>query len=478
MNRYSGILVSTLLLAAPAAARAQDAAAFLNDAAKAMHIENVHTVRYTATGSAYAIGQSYVAGGPYPRSSMEFTRELDLDGFTGQQQFVNTRVDDRGGGLPNRVGAQVRQVQNLSRSQPWPRHVFMWLTPVGFVKEAPKHNPVLTTERVGGKRYDVITVKVDKYTLRGLFNERHLLEKVETVLGNNPVLGVDVPLDSVFTGYRDFSGVTFPDRIVHYLGAQPSFDFSITTVTPNAPLSPPPTDPAADLRPDPPVRVVSQTVGKGVHYLTGGTHHSVAVEFADYVIVIDAPLSEERSLAVMAEVKKLAPNKPIRYVINTHHHFDHSNGLRTYAAEGVTIVTHPRNAAFYRRWWAKPPVVIQDRLSQSGKKAVFETVSGRKVYSDREQTLELYEVRNTRHVEGMLVAYLPKEKILVEPDLFTPPAPGAAPAPTPAPPGPDRGATELEAAIAGAKIDVQRILPLHGPGLASRADLDRAAGGG
>src|ERR1044072_3762128 len=78
MNRYSAIFVSTLLLAGPAAARAQDAAAFLNDAAKAMHIENVHTVRYTATGSAYAIGQSYTAGGAYPRSSMPVTRAPGL----------------------------------------------------------------------------------------------------------------------------------------------------------------------------------------------------------------------------------------------------------------------------------------------------------------------------------------------------------------------------------------------------------------
>src|SRR4051812_31410673 len=126
----------------------------------------------------------------------------------------------------------------------------MWLTPVGFIKEAMKHDPKLTTERVGGKRFDVITVKADDiHTLRGLFDEHHFLTKVETVLANNPVLGNDVPLDSLFTGYRDFSGVVFPSRIVHYLGAQPSFDFSVTGVTPNATLDSAPPNPAGDLAP-------------------------------------------------------------------------------------------------------------------------------------------------------------------------------------------------------------------------------------
>src|SRR5438034_10548799 len=86
----------------------------------------------------------------------------------------------------------------------------------------------------------------------------------------------------------------------------------------------------------------------GVFYIRGATHHSAAVEFADHVVVVEGPLNEQRSLAVIAEVKKLVPNKPIRYLVNTHHHFDHSGGLRTYVDQGVTIITHAINKPFYR----------------------------------------------------------------------------------------------------------------------------------
>lgn len=101
----------------------------------------------------------------------------------------------------------------------------------------------------------------------------------------------------------------------------------------------------------PPLKVEVQKVAQGVWYLTGGSHHSVAVEFKDHVVVVEAPWNEERSLAVIAEVKKTIPGKPIKYVVNTHHHFDHSGGLRTYVAEGATVITHEMNKAFYEESW-------------------------------------------------------------------------------------------------------------------------------
>ncbi|MBI4265964.1 MAG: MBL fold metallo-hydrolase [Acidobacteria bacterium] len=474
IRHHHRALALALLLTAPATAAAQDAMTVLNAAVKAMRLENVTTIRYTATGSAYAIGQSFTPGGPYPRSAMTFVRDFDIDGFTVRQEFVNTRVERRGGGLPNRVGAETRQVQYASRNSGWPQHVFMWLNPPGFVKEAMKHNPTLTTERVGGRAFRVITVRVqDRYTLRGFFNDEDLLERVDTALDNNPVLG-DPPLDAVFTGYRDFGGILFPSRIVHHLGLQPSFDFEIASVTPNAAVETTPPAGAGGAAGGGAVTVTSQTIANGVHYLTGGTHHSVAVEFSDHVAVIDAPLGEARSLAVIAEVRRLAPNKPIRHLINTHHHFDHSNGLRTYAAEGATVVTHPRNAAFYQQWWSTMPVLLRDRLVESGRTARFETVDERRVLSDGMRTLEVHVVQDTTHVEGMLILYLPSEKLLVEADLFTPPAPGAAPAQNA--PGNDPLAAELVQNIERLDLDVERVVPLHGPGVASRADLDRAAG--
>lgn len=70
----------------------------------------------------------------------------------------------------------------------------------------------------------------------------------------------------------------------------------------------------------------------------GGSHHSVLVEFRDFVTVVEPPLNDDRSQAVIAEVKRLVPAKPIRYVVNSHHHWDHSGGLRSYVAEGAGII--------------------------------------------------------------------------------------------------------------------------------------------
>ena len=48
------------------------------------------------------------------------------------------------------------------------------------------------------------------------------------------------------------------------------------------------------------------------------------------------------------------PSKPIRYVVNTHHHFDHSGGLRTYVDQGTTVVTHAGNRDFYEQVFFYP----------------------------------------------------------------------------------------------------------------------------
>ena len=108
---------------------------------------------------------------------------------------------------------------------------------------------------------------------------------------------------------------------------------TVSDVRANACGDPMPVPDAVQKATIPPVRVESQKLADGVYSLGGGSHHSVAVEFRDFVAVVEAPLNEERSLAVIAEVRKLMPDKPIDYVVNTHHHFDHSGGLRTYVHE-------------------------------------------------------------------------------------------------------------------------------------------------
>ena len=117
------------------------------------------------------------------------------------------------------------------------------------------------------------------------------------------------------------------------------------------------------------MQVVSTKIADGVWHLAGGSHHSVVVEFKDYIAIVEAPLSEERSLAVLAEAKKLVPNKPVKYLLTTHHHFDHTGGLRTYAAEGVTIVTNQSNVAYFEKTLMAPATMAPDSQAKSPKTA-------------------------------------------------------------------------------------------------------------
>jgi len=225
-----------------------------------------------------------------------------------------------------------------------------------------------------------------------------------------------------------------------------------------------------------PVTVQTQKIANGVYYLMGGTHHSVVVEFADHLAVIEAPQNEARSLAVIKEIRKSVSRKPIRYIINTHHHFDHSGGLRTYVEEGATVITQDINKAFYEKVLSPsaPRTLNPDSLALEKKNVPtlkIETVADKKVLMDKARTLEVYLIKDSPHNEGILMAYLPVEKILVEADVYTPPAANAQPATSVSP-----STTNLVTNIERLKLDVEKILALHGPGVATRADLYKAAG--
>ena len=119
-------------------------------------------------------------------------------------------------------------------------------------------------------------------------------------------------------------------------------------------------------------------------------------------------------------MKKLVPNKPIKYLVNTHHHFDHASGVRAYAAEGVTIVTHEVNRPYFERAALNSWTLAPDRLAKSKKKPVFQTMGDNMVLTDGTRSVELYQIINNKHHDGIVMAYLRKEKILIEADAVTP----------------------------------------------------------
>jgi len=224
-------------------------------------------------------------------------------------------------------------------------------------------------------------------------------------------------------------------------------------------------------------RAVSTQLAPGVFLIGGGSHNSVAVEFRDFITVIEGPLSNQRTNAVVAEVHKLFPNKPIKYLVNTHNHFDHLGGVRGFVAEGATVITDDVNRNFYERVVFAPQsrTLSPDRLSgrpfaPTGPGTLaLQTFSEYYTISDGNQTIQLHHVAGLNHSDNMLIAYLPKEKIVINADLYGPPPAGGNIQNVSA------NAVALYRNIKRLNLDVSQHVPIHGnPG--SNADFERIVG--
>src|SRR5688572_13131049 len=208
----------------------------------------------------------------------------------------------------------------------------------------------------------------------------------------------------------------------------------------------------------------------GVWFMSGGNPNSILVEFADHLVVIEAPQNDEYTARVMAAARTLLPSKPIRYVVNTHHHFDHAGGLRAYVAEGIAVLTHESMKTYYDRILRNTFQLSPDRLARANRDPVIDTVGDRRVLSDAARTLELHLVQGNLHSQGLLMAYLPRERLLIQADAFHP-RPGAAPLPAPSP-----YTVNLVENVRRLKLDVAQIAHVHG-GVDPVAVLLKAAGG-
>ena len=460
------ILVFFAFLIAPHLGYGQEAKTVLDGVSKAMG--EVQSLQYSGSGAFFALGQSFAPGEPWPRFGLKsYTRTIDYETPALRDEVVRAEGDPvaRGGGLP--IPGGQRLTTAVSGTLAWgqlgegpvnpapaavgDRLYQLWLTPHGVIKAALKHNATAQAQEEGGKKTTISFTVPGRFKVRAVVNENNLVEKVES-WNTNPVLG-DMLTETVYADYKDFAGVRFPTKITQKQGGFPTLDLTISEVTANASANIQPPDNVRQAT----IKVEADKVAEGVWYLTGGTHHSALVEMSDHLVVIEGPQDDARAAAVIAEVKKLAPNKPIKYVVNTHHHFDHAGGLGAFAAEGATIITHDSDKGFLEQSLAAPRSIHPDKLAQSGKKATVEGMPDKRVLSDATHSVELYRIQGNTHADGLIMAYLPKEKLLVEADLYTPAPPNTAP---PAQPNP--ASVNLYDNIERLNLAVDQILPLHG----------------
>ena len=459
------LIALTISCALYAVATAQDAKSVLEVTIKNMG--DLKSVQYAGSGAQFNLGQSVSPNAPWPPTELKsFTRAVDYDKLATRNEAVGPQAALATQFLAgDKAWAQTGStVTPAAPAVTTERQLQIWLTPHGFLKGALANK---ATAKKSGKATLVSFTALGKYKLIGVISADNLVEKIETRL-DNAVLG-DMLVETTYSDYRDFGGFKFPTKMAQKQGGYPVFDLTVTEAKANVALDLAVPDTVRQAAP-PAAQVTSEKLADGVWYLAGGTHHSVAVEFADHVAVIEAPLNEDRSIAVIAEVKKLLPAKPIRYLINTHHHFDHSGGLRTYVAEGATIVTHQSNQAFYETTFKSPHTLNPDRQWREKKKAKILAIGAKHVMSDSERAVELHLIQDNPHNTGIIMAWLPKEKLLVEVDVYTPLPPNAAP-----PANPNPNMVNLYDNIQRLNLDVNRIVPLHGR-VVEMAELKRTIG--
>jgi len=529
MKRRAAVLSAFLgLLAGSAPAQTvKDVRSVLEASLKAMGGVNLKTIRYSASGWSSRIGQTYGLAEDWPHYEVaDYTRAIDYDAQWSREDYTRRQGKYPLLGRPPMPEQRVTSIfsggyawdlqSDMRGDKPIPltglyldgvsyadlRRLELAITPHGFLKAAlaAKDATAITLPIVGssdaglsqnGRRVTIVSFTLGKYRVNGTINDQNLVELTDTWFPN-PVYG-DMDYEMRYTKYRNFDGVQFPTLLHVHQGdprlnpAHNYYEYNVTDVKANLPVAIMPVPDEVRKATVPPAHVESQQLADGVWLLGGGTHNSVLVEFRDFVTAVEAPQNEARSLAVIEEVNRLAPNKPIKYVVNTHHHFDHAGGLRTYLSQGTTVITHESNKQYYLdiMFYPAPRELQPDRMALyspmymiSRRPAPIETVSSqlggpgggadRYAVTDGERIMEIFHVQDMayeledqsyaqgNHSADMLMVYLPKEKILINADLYSPPAPGA---PTPAA---TAGMRTLYQNMRKQKLDVARHVPIHG----------------
>jgi len=415
------------------AAPAPTAASALADAVAAMGTNGLDSITYS--GWAWSIRNSFMqtpnASPPWPwRDAIRnYRRTIDLTApaslATGDTYAMNLFFD------PPTAGTWVQNVPADQRN--WAQQLEIWLTPWGFLSGAAANGAELGSATIDGMDYTVLSWQSPadqtapsglRYTVNGYIDEDNLVARTETWV-EHPFMG-DFHIVEVFDDYRDFDGVMVPTEIEQQRGGGGVFGVEVSAAAANPAdlanlMVAPATGGGGFGGGAPPTDIVEQ-VGDGVWLITGG-YVALVAEFSDHLLVFESGQSEARGEQILAAIDASLPDKPIRYIVNSHPHSDHTAGLVPFIRAGATLVTHVNNVDFLDMALSTPRTLLgEETLDVS-----IEGVEGVAIYEDAAMRVELHSVPNG-HTDGMLVALVPSAGILFEAD-FTLPQPGARPNP-------------------------------------------------
>jgi glyoxylase-like metal-dependent hydrolase (beta-lactamase superfamily II) len=423
-------------------AATQNASSVVAAASKTMGVESLNSITYSGVARNGAFGQSKSIGNPMGPVNLtritQYTRTINFGQPSTPTALVSratgaTQPPMVPGAPPPAPGVFNQNITGTQAGSSWNQALNNWTTPWGFLKGAAANNA--TTRQQDGQQAisfsppNVKSPSGQTYTVTGFINRDNQVAKVETRV-EHAVAG-DLLVEFEYSNYQNMNGVQVPGRIVQRQAGMLTFDAIITSASPNpanltelltppaptggpgapggrGPGGPPPAPPA----------VTAEPLGPGT-YKISGNYTSLAIDMGDHILVVESGQNDARGLAVMAAARQAIPNKPIRFVVNSHPHFDHAGGLAAAVAEGATILTHSNSEEVLERLLSGPRTLIGDSLSKVANRRsnVVQGVGDRDVRRGTNgKVVELHRIPN-EHSDGLLAVYLPAEKVVWSADI-------------------------------------------------------------
>lgn len=403
---------------------AQDAKAVIAEAARTMSAENLTSVSLTGTAAYGNFGQSRTLSFGLASTTIRgYTRTLDF--ARGMAHSVGVAAPP---GAPN--GVPPGPFDDLITSaSPGIRQLEIWTTPWGFLRGAAAASKLtLKTQTVDDVRYRVVSWTTPfaaasgrPYTIAGYISPEMTVDKVQTWI-DHPLMG---DLEAMFTyrGYQEVAGFKVPTKVAQRNIGMEVYIADFTFASINPPNLDELLQPSRPAIPAPaPLPMASAPLAPGVHLVSGG-YDALVVELKDSVVILGGGGDEARGLALVAEARRLVPGKRITHAVNLHGHFDHAMVLPAFASAGIEILTDDPNRYFLQESLNIPRTLVGDVFAKSKRRAKVEGVIEKQVLGDAARSVELHHLKQIPHADGMLAAWLPRERILFVSDI-EPPAAG------------------------------------------------------